>query len=86
MGLPHATSFNQEMDALYGTIKSVTYARGEVILTEQMWLRGLERSAAAMAAAVAAAVNNDDDDEVNAAEDVNNGAPPLTRFAMGFED
>ena len=47
MGLPNATSVNQEMDALYGSFKSATYARGEVILTERMRLRGLERSAAA---------------------------------------
>ena len=52
-----------------------------------MRLRVLERSASAMAAAAAAeaAVNNDDD-EVDAAEDVNTGAPPLMHFAMGFED
>jgi hypothetical protein len=80
-----STSVNQEMDALYGAFKSATYARGEVILTEQMRLRGLKRSAAAMAAAAAAAVN-DDDDKVNATEDVNAGAPPLTSFTMGFED
>jgi len=50
MGLPNATSVNQEMDALYGSFKAATYARGEVNLTELMQLRGLERSAAAAAA------------------------------------
>ena len=77
MGLPNATSVNQEMDALYGAFKSATYARGEVILTERMQQRGLERSA--LAAAAAAAVNDDDDNEAGP-------AAPLTRFAMGFED
>ena len=28
MGLPNATSVNQEMDALYGAFRSATYARG----------------------------------------------------------
>jgi hypothetical protein len=50
MGLLNATSVNQEMDALYGSFKAATYARGEVNLTERMQLRGLERSAAAAAA------------------------------------
>jgi hypothetical protein len=36
MGLPNATSVQQEMDALYGAFKSATYARGEVILIEKM--------------------------------------------------
>ena len=36
MGLPNATSVQQEMDALYGAFKSSTYARGEVILMEKM--------------------------------------------------
>lgn len=36
MGLPNATSVNQEMDALYGAFKSATYARGEVTLMERM--------------------------------------------------
>ncbi|KAI2492854.1 hypothetical protein MHU86_21695 [Fragilaria crotonensis] len=35
MGLPNATSVQQEMDALYGAFKSATYARGEVILIEK---------------------------------------------------
>ena len=34
VGLPNASSVNQEMDALYGAFKSAMYARGEVILTE----------------------------------------------------
>ena len=74
MGLPNATSVNQEMDALYGAFKSATYARGEVILTERMRLRGLERTAAAAAAATV--------------DGANPAAPPatLTAFAMGFED
>jgi hypothetical protein len=36
MGLPNATSVNQEMDALYGAFESSTYAREEVILTERL--------------------------------------------------
>ena len=70
LGLPNATSVNQEMDALYGSFKSATYARGEVILTERMRLRGLKRSGAA------AAAGNGADAAV----------PTLTPFAMGFED
>jgi hypothetical protein len=37
MGLPNATSVQQEMDALYGPFKSSTYARGEKV--EQHKLR-----------------------------------------------
>jgi hypothetical protein len=75
MGLPNATSVNQEMDALYGAFKSATYARGEVILTERMRLRGLERSAAA----AAATINTTGTDAAAA-------PPKLTPFSMGFED
>ena len=32
MGLPNATSVQQEMDALYGPFKSATYARGEKVV------------------------------------------------------
>jgi hypothetical protein len=46
MGLPNATSVNQEMDALYyGASKPVTYARGKIILTERLQMRGLQKSA-----------------------------------------
>ena len=47
MGLPNATSVNQEMDALYGAFKSAFYARGEVILTERLRMKGLRNSARA---------------------------------------
>ena len=69
MGRPNATSINQEMDSLYSSFKSATYAQGEVILTEQMRVRGLERSAAA------AAAGNGADAAV----------PTLTPFAIGFK-
>ena len=59
MGLPNATSVNQEMDALYGAFKSSTYARGEVILTERLRLKGLLNSSTT--AAPAPAMENDDD-------------------------
>lgn len=36
MGLPNATSIQQEMDALYGPFKSATYARGEQIVQEKL--------------------------------------------------
>ena len=51
MGLPNATSVQQEMDALYGAFKSSIYARGEVILMEKMrdqanrWSRMMEEEA-----------------------------------------
>jgi hypothetical protein len=43
MGLPNATSVQQEMDALYGPFKSATYARGEIVAMEKLKARGLAR-------------------------------------------
>ena len=43
MGLPNATSVQQEMDALYGPFKSATYARGEKVIQEKLRQRGLAR-------------------------------------------
>ncbi|KAI2506187.1 hypothetical protein MHU86_8222 [Fragilaria crotonensis] len=43
MGLPNATSVQQEMDALYGPFKAATYARGEKVLQQKMKQRGLAR-------------------------------------------
>ena len=40
MGLPNATSVQQEMDALYGPFKSATYARGESLVQEKLMRRG----------------------------------------------
>jgi hypothetical protein len=42
LGLPNATSVQQEMDALYGPFKSATYARGEKV-QEKLKQRGLAR-------------------------------------------
>ena len=43
MGLPNATSVQQEMDALYGPFKSSTYARGEKVVQHKLRSRGLAR-------------------------------------------
>ena len=43
MGLPNATSVQQQMDALYGPFKTATYARGETVLQQKMKQRGLAR-------------------------------------------
>jgi len=43
MGLPNATSVQQEMDALYGPFKSSTYARGEKVVQAKLRDRGLAR-------------------------------------------
>jgi hypothetical protein len=43
MGLPNATSVQQEMDALYGPFKSATYARGEKVVQAKLKQRGLAR-------------------------------------------
>ena len=43
MGLPNATSVQQEMDALYGPFKSATYARGEKVVQSKLKQRGLAR-------------------------------------------
>lgn len=43
MGLPNATSVQQEMDALYGPFKSATYARGEKVVQTKLRDRGLAR-------------------------------------------
>ena len=43
MGLPNATSVQQEMDALYGPFKSATYARGEKVVQQKLRCRGLAR-------------------------------------------
>jgi hypothetical protein len=41
MGLPNATSVQQEMDALYGAFKAATYARGEKVVQRKLRARGL---------------------------------------------
>jgi hypothetical protein len=84
MGLPNATSVNQEMDALYGAFKSATYARGEVILTERLRLKGLRNSARAIATE-----EGDDDMEEGEQQDAAGGhdrSPRPALVAMGFED
>jgi hypothetical protein len=43
MGLPNATSVQQEMDALYSPFKSATYARGEKVVQRKLKERGLAR-------------------------------------------
>jgi hypothetical protein len=43
MGLPNATSVQQEMDALYGAFKAATYARGEKVVQRKLRARGLAR-------------------------------------------
>lgn len=43
MGLPNATSVQQEMDALYSPFKSATYARGEKVVQQKLKERGLAR-------------------------------------------
>ena len=43
LGLPNATSVQQEMDALYGPFKSATYARGEKVIQEKLRQRGRAR-------------------------------------------
>ncbi|KAI2511962.1 hypothetical protein MHU86_2478 [Fragilaria crotonensis] len=43
LGLPNATSVQQEMDALYGPFKSSTYARGEKVVQQKLRARGLAR-------------------------------------------
>ena len=43
MGLPNATSVQQEMDALYGPFKSATYACGEKVVQEKLRIRGQAR-------------------------------------------
>jgi hypothetical protein len=79
MGLPNATSVNQEMDALYGPFKTATYARGELILTERLRLKGLQNSARAAAPATEQEEGNDDDnDELH--------RTPTVQVSMGFHD
>jgi hypothetical protein len=43
MGLPNATSVQQEMDALYGPFKSATYRRGEKVIQNKLRDRGIAR-------------------------------------------
>jgi len=43
MGLPNATSVQQEMDALYGAFKSSTYACREKVVQHKLRIRGLAR-------------------------------------------
>ena len=43
MGLPNATSVQQEMVALYGPFKSAMYACGEAVVKEKLVARGLAR-------------------------------------------
>ena len=59
MGLPNATSVNQEMDAPYGAFKSATYSCGEIILTQRLQMRGLQNVAAHQAHQQDADADND---------------------------
>jgi hypothetical protein len=43
LGLPNATSVQQEMNALYGPIKSATHARREKVVQQKLRVRGLAR-------------------------------------------
>ena len=43
MGLPNAASVQQEMDALYGPLKSATYAQCEKVVQEKLKPQGLAR-------------------------------------------
>jgi hypothetical protein len=43
LGLPNATSVQQEMDALYGPFKSSTYSRGKKVVQQKLRARGLVR-------------------------------------------
>ena len=43
MGLPNATSVQQEMDVVYQSFKAATYARGEALLTHKLMVRGREQ-------------------------------------------
>jgi hypothetical protein len=43
LGLPNATSVQQEMDALYGPFKSSTYACGKKVVQQKLRARGLTR-------------------------------------------
>ncbi len=78
MGLPNATSVNQEMDVLYGAFKTATYARGEMIVVEKLKERGNLRMLQQRQLR----------DRTN--EDSNNGAPPQAAaslsLSLGFND
>jgi len=74
LGLPNATSVNQEMDALFQGFKTASDARGEILLTERMKKQGELRTVRR---------------EFNAEESEEDGneATGCTRFVtMGFED
>ncbi len=85
MGLPNATSVNQEMHALYGAFKSSTYARGEVILTERLRLKDHQYTA------TTTAEDEGDDKELPGGERQQDAAGAGRRkvvaaVTMGFED
>jgi len=84
MGLPNATSVQQEMDALFTSFKTATYARGEVILTERLKNRGI--AIAAGIAEAAAAEEQHDDDQHDGADAPQQNADNLPGVAIGFDD
>ena len=43
MGLPNATSVQQEMDVIYQSFKAATYARGEALLMHKLMVRGRQQ-------------------------------------------
>ena len=43
MGLPNATSVQQELDQLYGPFKSAAYARGEKVVQTKLKSQGIAR-------------------------------------------
>jgi hypothetical protein len=83
MGLPNATSVQQEMDALYGAFKSSTYARGEVILMEKMRDQANRRNRIMEEEA-----NQEDDEDVHEETDGANTVAGRTEglLSLGFDD
>ena len=81
MGLPNATSVNQEMDVLYGAFKSATYARGEIILTERLRMRGLHNALEQVVVA-----NDEEDILDDGADGIIQRQAVLPSLAMSFDD
>lgn len=63
LGLPNATSVQQEMDIVYQGFKTATYARGEALLTRKLMMRARETQAIRILQRQMGQEDNDEDED-----------------------
>jgi len=63
LGLPYATSVQQEMDIVYQGFKTATYAQGEAVLTRKLMMRARETQAIRILQRQMGQGDNDEDED-----------------------